>query len=162
MLLAGIATESDFFNSPILFGLMYHARDVFLDRVVPKLDRLDLVMLSRTNTKVAEFFERERFELDAPNQKFGMRAIVRSRSLLAWARENGCPWDASTCAWAATGGHLEALKWARENGCPWNWETCESAAEGGHIELLRWARENGAPWTENTRRNAASKGYVEP
>ena len=46
MLLAGIATESDVFNSPILFGLMYHARDVFLDRVVPKLDRLDLVMLS--------------------------------------------------------------------------------------------------------------------
>ena len=61
MLLAGIATESDVFNSPILFGLMYHARDVFLDRVVPKLDRLDLVMLSRTNTKVGEFFARERF-----------------------------------------------------------------------------------------------------
>ena len=119
MLLAGIATESDVFNSPILFGLMYHARDVFLDRVVPKLDRLDLVMLSRTNTKVGEFFARERFELEAPEQKFGT-AIVRSRSLLQWARENGCPWDAISCAAAARGGHLETLQWARANGCPWD------------------------------------------
>ena len=54
------------------------------------------------------------------------------------------------------------LKWARENGCPWDEQTCAYAAEGGHIELLRWARENGAPWTEFTRRIAAAKGYVEP
>jgi hypothetical protein len=43
------------------------------------------------------------------------------------------------------GGHSELLQWARENGCPWDAETCARAAEGGHLELLRWARENGCP-----------------
>jgi hypothetical protein len=38
--------------------------------------------------------------------------------VLRWARENGCEWDARTCAWAAGGGHLDVLRWARENGCP--------------------------------------------
>ena len=136
MLLAGIATESDVFNSPILFGLMYHARDVFLDHVVPRLNRLDLVMLARTNTKVGDFFTRERFELEAGVEKFDMRAIVRSRSLLAWARENGCPWDARVCAAAARGGHLETLQWARANGCPWNEDTCACAAWGGQLDML--------------------------
>jgi hypothetical protein len=27
------------------------------------------------------------------------------------------------------GGHLEVLKWARENGCPWDETTCACAAE---------------------------------
>ena len=47
-----------------------------------------------------------------------------------WARENGCPWDETTCACAAWCGHLEMLQWARENGCPWNEETCWAAAQG--------------------------------
>jgi hypothetical protein len=54
------------------------------------------------------------------------------------------------------------LKWARENGCPWDESTCDAAADGGHLEVLKWARENGCPWDEDTRRIAASKGYVEP
>ena len=161
MLLAGIATESDVFNSPILFGLMYHARDVFLDRVVPKLDRLDLVMLSRTNTKVGEFFARERFELEAPEQKFGMRAIVRSRSLLQWARENGCSWDVDTCTAAAKHGHLRVLKYLRLNKCPWNSWTCAVAAKHGRLETLKWARANGCPWDVWTGVNAAEAGHLE-
>jgi len=50
---------------------------------------------------------------------------------------------------AAKGGHLEVLKWARENGCPWDEWTCAYAAEGGHLEVLKWARENGCPWDED-------------
>jgi hypothetical protein len=30
--------------------------------------------------------------------------------VLQWARANGCPWDESTCAQAAAGGHLEVLQ----------------------------------------------------
>jgi len=33
------------------------------------------------------------------------------------------------------------LIWARENGCPWNEETCAYAAINGHLDLLIWARE---------------------
>jgi len=53
------------------------------------------------------------------------------------------------------GGHLEVLKWARENGCPWDEETCAYAAKGGHLEVLKWARENGCPWDEWTCAYAA-------
>jgi hypothetical protein len=51
--------------------------------------------------------------------------------VLQWARANGCPWDAATCAWAAEGGHLEVLQWARANGCDWDKLTCSEAAWGG-------------------------------
>ena len=37
--------------------------------------------------------------------------------MLQWARENGCPWDESTCWGAAENGHLEVLEWAKANGC---------------------------------------------
>ena len=47
---------------------------------------------------------------------------------------------------AAKYGHLEVLKWARENGCPWDEVTCAYAAKGGHLDVLKWARENGCPW----------------
>jgi len=40
--------------------------------------------------------------------------------VLRRARELDCPWDESTCAVAAEGGHLEVLVWAREHGCPWS------------------------------------------
>jgi hypothetical protein len=59
------------------------------------------------------------------------------------------------------GGHLETLKWARQNGCPWDKWTCAYAVEEGHLHVLKWAREYGCPWTKKTRRRAARMGYVE-
>jgi hypothetical protein len=41
----------------------------------------------------------------------GMRRRARGRL----AQQHDCPWDASTCAEAAEGGHLEVLQWVREN-----------------------------------------------
>ena len=41
-----------------------------------------------------------------------------SREVAGAARADGTPWDRSTCAAAARGGHLDALQWARANGCP--------------------------------------------
>ena len=46
---------------------------------------------------------------------------------------------------AAENGHLEVLRWLRENGCPWDFTTCSSAAKNGHLEVLQWACENGCP-----------------
>jgi hypothetical protein len=34
--------------------------------------------------------------------------------VLQWARANGCPWNAHTCAFAAQNGHLEMLHWLRK------------------------------------------------
>ena len=75
--------------------------------------------------------------------------------VLKWARENHCPWNEDTCANAAKGGHLDILEWARGKGCPWNEETCASAAEGGHLAVLKWARQNHCPWNEETCSRAA-------
>jgi len=38
--------------------------------------------------------------------------------MLQLARENECPWDEDTCAWAAERGELEVLRWEIEHGCP--------------------------------------------
>jgi len=43
--------------------------------------------------------------------------------VLQWAREQGCSWDADTCASAARSGHLRVLQWAREHHCLWDWLT---------------------------------------
>ena len=81
---------------------------------------------------------------------------------LRWARENGCPTDAITCAHAAGGGHLETLQWLRAEGCPWDINTCHYAVLKGHVEVLRWARENGCPWhAEDRDRAAAELGYTD-
>jgi hypothetical protein len=56
-----------------------------------------------------------------------------------------CPWNETTCDWAAKRGYLQVLKWAREMGCAWTEATCIHAAEGGHMKLLLWACENQCP-----------------
>jgi hypothetical protein len=64
--------------------------------------------------------------------------------VLQWARENGCPWDDSTCTCAAQNGHLEVLQWARENGCAWDESKCvRAAARNSHVHVLQWALESG-------------------
>jgi len=80
-----------------------------------------------------------------------------SVEMLAWAKDNGCPWEGRTCALLAGHGRLEMLEWAREHGCGWDehgceWdeEACAAAAEGGHLEVLTWAREHGCEWDERT------------
>jgi hypothetical protein len=97
--------------------------------------------------------------------------FVGSAERLAWARDNGCPWDARTSALAAKFGRLAVLKWAREHGCDWDERTCANAAVGGHLEVLVWAREHGCPWAEvdedgdktimNCCACAAAGGYLE-
>ncbi|SHO33502.1 Ankyrin repeat-containing domain [Cedratvirus A11] len=81
--------------------------------------------------------------------------------MLQWMRQEGFPWDESTCTGAAYYGHLEVLQWARTNDCPWNESTCTAAAAGGHLEVLKWARSWGCPWDANTYHNAVRAGYPE-
>jgi hypothetical protein len=46
--------------------------------------------------------------------------ILGSVNRLAWARDNGCPWEGGTCSLLAAGGHVDVLQWARGHGCPWD------------------------------------------
>jgi hypothetical protein len=48
------------------------------------------------------------------------------------------------------------LQWAREQHCPWDWVTLAWAAESGHLAVLQWVRENdatGEVWNEDRVRN---------
>ena len=42
----------------------------------------------------------------------------------------------SVCTSAAEFGHLEIVKWARENGCPWDWHT--RAWADIHVDVPEW------------------------
>ena len=81
--------------------------------------------------------------------------------ILKYAHEHGCPWDEKTCMDAADGGHLDCLKYAHENGCPWNTSTCSFAANNGHLECLKYAHERGCPWDAKTYFCAMSNGNME-
>jgi hypothetical protein len=81
-----------------------------------------------------------------PERRFVVNHFVGSIKRLAWAKANGCPWEASTCAAIVRHGDIAVLKWAREHDCPWDACTCTYAAMGGHLEMLQWAREHSCPW----------------
>ena len=95
------------------------------------------------------------------SKPFLVRAFTATVEMLRWAKANGCPWTARTCAYAARGGHLEVLKWAREQECPWDAWTCACAGGGGHLEVLKWAREQECPWDAWTCSDAAERGQLE-
>ena len=64
---------------------------------------------------------------------------------LTYAHENGCPWTASTCAYAAGNNHIDCLAYAHENGCPWDEQTCTVAVQRGHSRCLEYAVRNNCP-----------------
>jgi len=85
---------------------------------------------------------------------------------LAWAKANGCPWEAlnqheSVCSYAAYGGNLEVLQCAREHGGPWNEYTTGYAAQGGHLPVLLWAVDQGCPWDSDVCDGAAMSGNLQ-
>ena len=92
--------------------------------------------------------------------KLQIKEFVMSVKLLAWAKENGCPWVARVCVWAAEYGQLEVLQWAREHHCPWDARTCMAAAQYGQLEVLQWARGRGCPWEARTCSLAAQEGHL--
>jgi len=70
------------------------------------------------------------------NHKTNPKEAVRSISLLSFSLSNLWLPKSKVCQNAATEGHLHGLQWARENGCPWNEYTCAYALRGGHLYIL--------------------------
>jgi hypothetical protein len=93
--------------------------------------------------------QRLKLKYDDLLSRFAFNLNLRPCSLdvLQWLRERRCPWNATTCEWAAAKGHLVMLQWLREHHCPWGeGNVCLRAAMGGHLELLKWAWAKGCPW----------------
>ena len=122
--------------------------EVLAAEVLPRLYPADLAVLAQVGRPwlaavVASGLARAGKSEGLPLK---ITAFFGSAERLAWAKANGCPWVARTCAWAARSGSLEVLRWARANDCPWDAVTCAWAAGGGHLEVLIWAWEHGCPW----------------
>jgi hypothetical protein len=142
-----------------------------IERILRQVDRLSWPccrLVSRSWREVLDTLRKKNMLVRwtgiyklTPEMYIGQVASKGWLSVVQWARANGCPWNAWTCAYAAEGGHLEVLKWARTNGCLWNENTCAYAAKGGHLRVLQWARANGCPWNADTCAFAAEGGHLE-
>jgi hypothetical protein len=86
--------------------------------------------------------------------------------LLRWARENGCPWNETTCRYVAAYGKLETLQWLRSenNGvgiCPWDRYLTACCYINSNFDALKWAVENGCPMNEYPLHFAIMDGEIE-
>lgn len=148
--------------------MMALPRDV-LGLIFTQLDDVSLRVLRHVSIELRNKIQLERYSL-RPLQHGAMIsarlyisgtdlcvALVKRGhlKLLQWAIAGGCPWDKSTCKWAAASGHMDVLQWVRASGCPWDKSTCDWAAASGHMDVLQWAIANGCPWNENQVRAAA-------
>ena len=125
--------------SALLVPLLEEWRAVLVKHVLERLDPTDCAMLARVAKPwlavvVANNLPRAG---KAGAVSLKVKDFVGSAEILAWAKDNGCPWIAETCALAAKGGRLEVLQWALAHGCGWMATTCQYAAEGGHLAVLR-------------------------
>jgi len=137
--------------------------DVFDYEVLPLLDPTTRALLGRVGQACRDAVLRFP-KLPCAGRTVGVKLQIKefvvSVQLLAWAKENGCPWEASVCSWAARGGYLEVLQWARNHHCPWSASTCKRAAVGGHLEVLKWARDHNCEWDALTCACAAQGGHL--
>ena len=133
--------------------LMYH--------VYAFLGENDRGILSRVDRQFCESVKSSGMAIAGGKSKgFAVKHFTQTVGLIKWARAEGCPLDARTCACAARGGHLKVLKWLRKRGCPWDARTCDYAARGGHLKMLEWLRVRGCPWDASTCAYAARGGHL--
>jgi len=143
------------YPSPLLGRLPEELPDVFAVEVLQRMDPVARAVIAQVARPllaavVASGFPRAGRSAGVPLK---LKEFFGSVRRLAWAKENGCPWDAQTCELAAGAlcvspqRNVEVLMYAREHGCPWNdGSMCYRAAETGNLEVLRYAREQGCPW----------------
>jgi len=151
--------------SELLAPLLDEWRDVLAKHVLARLDPTDCAMLARVGKPwlavvVANNLTRAGKVGAVP---LNLVNFIGSVERLAWAKDNGCPWEVETCRYTAEGGHLAVLQWAREHGCPWDVDTCARvAARGGHLDVLKWvALEHDCQLDVHTPAWAAAGGHLE-
>jgi hypothetical protein len=113
-------------RSPLLGRLLDEWPGLFEAEVLPLMDPTDRAVLAQVS-RAGRDAVRLPANLACAGRTVGVRLkladFVGSAGRLAWAKANGCPWQARTCDIVATGGHARALLWALEHHCPWRNET---------------------------------------
>ena len=147
--------------SPPLLDLVQKHPDLFEVEVLARLDPADRAVLAQVGWPWQRAVVRaagpgRRDPLQIAGKSAGVPLMVGdfvgSVKRLAWAKANGCPWEARTCADAVLGGHmqskrnlqLESLMVAARR------HFSKAAVGGGNLEVLKWVREHDCPWDEGT------------
>jgi hypothetical protein len=107
--------------SELLVPLLEEWREVLVKHVLTRLDPTDCALLAQVGKPWRAVVEANKLPRAGKAGAVSLKVeeFVGSAEMLAWAKDNGCPWEEETCAAAAAGGHLEVLQWAREHGCAW-------------------------------------------
>ena len=120
------------YPSPLLGGLLEKLPEVLAaDEVLPRLGPVNLAVVGRVG--VASWAAVVACGLPragASELPLKIPEFCLSVERLAWAKDNGCPWNARTFALATCSGRVQVLRWAREHGCDWDAWTCANAAGG--------------------------------
>jgi hypothetical protein len=155
--------DADAAPSELLGPLLEEWREVLVKHVLERLEPTDCAVLAQVGKAWLAVVLANNLPRAGTEGAVKLKLVdfLGSVERLAWAKENGCPWEQHTCALIAGDGRLDVLQWARDHDCPWNEDTCELAALGGHLEVLKWARESHCPWNERTCANAAAGGHLE-
>jgi hypothetical protein len=107
-------------GSPLLGSLMENWSSLFEAEVLPRMDHTSRAVLAQVNRAGRDAVRLPADHACAPAGRtvgvpLKLMDFVGSVGRLAWAKGNGCPWVARTCAFVAEGGDLEALQWAQEH-----------------------------------------------
>lgn len=75
-------------------------------------------------------------------ESIAQAAFVGNFDLVKFLHEHKCPWDSTTTAAAAAGGHIEILEYLTSNKMrPFNEFTWDFAAKNGYFHVVAWAAE---------------------
>jgi hypothetical protein len=86
--------------SPLLGRLLEELRDLFAAEVLSLLDPTDLALIARACWKCGEAVLSSGVDIAGETEGRALRLtkFPGSVELLAWGKENGCPWTARSCA----------------------------------------------------------------
>ena len=147
-------------------GLVLHHKDVFVSRVLSKLNTTDRFFFQKVNRESQDVLEYA--GVDVWELGWGIYECS-SISTLEWAwnytrwgekSKSGRVMDqAWFCEQVAETNKLELLKWAREvKQCEWDEETITVAADKGNLEMLKYCFSNECPCDEEKSCELAAIG----
>lgn len=78
---------------------------------------------------------------------------------LQFAHRNGCVWDHHAYCGAIAGDHRACFDYAHSNGLSWHVDVCVAAVRASNPEYLRLVHERGCPWDETVTLECAAGGH---
>ncbi|CAL6282149.1 unnamed protein product [Bathycoccus prasinos] len=146
-------------------GLVLHHKDIFVSRVISKLNTNDIKFLYEVHSETRKLIKRSSRAGDL-KQEFNVEEMSSISTLeVAWENRSLRPdyWtEAWFCSEVARTNKLELLKWIREEKkCEWDAATIKTATDRGNLEMVKYCVANQCPIGEMACARAAENGHLE-